>query len=222
MNSPCAARVAAIAASIRGAPSSSRTCPSGGASRERGRPHGFEASHLKCPPGPAGRDVATLAAGVETHCARAATQKDARTRPPARQAVILSAAILYLPATKCRMPQPMSVPHFGDRRANLTASNAEVNVRSTRNRLPQLRFGSKLRVQRRNAPPPGGALAGVEQPAPRPADDRSKKRQLPLMVLITLDIGRASSIPPPISLSTISIYSCFGSVGVLPTICTTL
>ena len=44
----------------------------------------------------------------------------------------------------------------------------------------------------------------------------------PLMVLITADIGRAVASPPPISLSTIFVYSGFGSTGVLPTICTTL
>jgi hypothetical protein len=46
--------------------------------------------------------------------------------------------------------------------------------------------------------------------------------QLPSIVWITLDIGRASSRPPPISLSTISLYSGSGSTGVLPVICTTL
>src|ERR1039458_7132209 len=43
-----------------------------------------------------------------------------------------------------------------------------------------------------------------------------------LMVWITLDIGRASSNPLPISLSTASLYSGSGSTGVLPTTCTTL
>src|ERR1019366_3374179 len=43
-----------------------------------------------------------------------------------------------------------------------------------------------------------------------------------LMVWITLDIGRASSNPLPISLSTASLYSGSGSTGVFPTTCTTL
>lgn len=50
----------------------------------------------------------------------------------------------------------------------------------------------------------------------------NRDNQLPSMVLITLDIGRASSKPPPISLRTMSVYSFFGSTGVLPTTCTTL
>src|SRR6185437_1150570 len=75
------------------------------------------------------------------------------------------------------------------------------------------------------------AVAAVPRPEPeiqngRAGDPRGRsqfqKRQLPLIVLITLDIGRASSSPPPISLSTASTYSFFGSIGVLPVICTTL
>jgi len=50
----------------------------------------------------------------------------------------------------------------------------------------------------------------------------SDRDQLPLMVEITLDIGRAFSSPPPNSLSTISLYFGSGSTGVLPTICTIL
>src|SRR4051794_40382194 len=66
--------------------------------------------------------------------------------------------------------------------------------------------------------------AGRKQNRPRErgrfeliADD-----QLPSMVLITLDIGRAVSSPPPISLSTISLYSGSGSMDVLLVTCTTL
>src|ERR1035437_3603543 len=65
----------------------------------------------------------------------------------------------------------------------------------------------------------------IKKPAARDMRGRSNLRarfQLPWMVWITLDIGRASSSPPPISLSTMATYSFCGSIGVLPTTCTTL
>jgi len=66
------------------------------------------------------------------------------------------------------------------------------------------------------------AAKKADRAVARPPELRRWPNQLPSMVLITLDIGRAVSRPPPISLSTMSTYSFLGSVGVLPTTWTTL